>query len=151
MTASFVSRPKRLGTRLTSALAVLVFLGALSTTSAPADSIVLTGAGSERDAALGADELARLSLPALGANPAAAAAIHSAADIVIFPSTAPVRDHRATRSLKTVSTEPINKDEAAALAVPEPTTLLLGLTSTLVLGSLSWKRRLTHHHHPSRI
>lgn len=150
MTASFVSRAKRLGTRLASALAALVFLGALSTTSAPADSIALTGAASERETALSADELARLSLPALGANPVAAAAIHSAAGIVIFPSDAPIRDHRATRSLKTVSTEPINQGEAAALAVPEPTTLILGLTSTLVLGSLSWKRRLAHHH-PSRV
>lgn len=152
MAASFASRPKRLGAGVAltaTILAALVFLGAFPATAVQGEPIALSSANLERGVAVGVDELARLSLPALGASPVAAAAIHSAASVVIFPSEGPIQDLRAKRSLKAVSTEPKNEDEPAALAVPEPTTLILGLTSTLVLGSLSWKRRLTHHH-PSR-
>jgi len=156
MAASFVSKLKRRDRRLAprvSGLAALALLGMISTGSTRGESVALTRGApvlSDRGASIGADDLADLSLPALGASPAAAAAIHSATTALIPPSDELLQSgiHLERESPDAAALE---RDEAemAKLAVPEPATLVLGLTSTLVLGSLSWKRRLTAHQ-PSR-
>jgi len=126
-------------------LVAAALVGAIPTASAWGESVVLSGTApglAGHEASIEAVELAGLSLPALGATPAAAAAIHSSATALIPLSDPPPPSRR--RAPAAVAAEP-KAAAATKLTVPEPTALVLGLTSTLVLGSLSWKRRLTHH------
>ncbi len=143
MAASFA--PKVLG------LVALALIGTIMMALARAESVTLTRKSSnpaDRGAAAGVDELAGLSLQTLHPSPAAAAALHLAVDAVTPPSDRPLPSgRRAPETPGDVSPKPTEAEAAKLAAVPEPTAMVLGLTSTLILGSLSWKRRLAH---PSR-
>lgn len=152
MAASLLSRPRRPGARFSPAIPMLatsLFIGTISSTSTQAEPVTLNGAAYESGVALAADELAGLSLPVLGASPVSAATIHSSAAILISPPGATIPNQSGTRPLGAASEKPNDEKEVDAPVVPEPASLILGLTSTLVLGSLSWKRRLTRHHQAS--
>lgn len=153
MAASSAPRSKRRSRRFASKFFGLIapaMVGGMLTAPARGESVVLTRtspAFAGHEASIEVGDLAGLTFPALGATPATAATIHSAATALIPLADPPPPSRRRLPAV--VPLEPADEADAARLAIPEPTALVLGLTSTLVLGSLSWKRRLTHHH-PAR-
>lgn len=151
MDASTAPSPKRCAPRFAPKVLGLItsaLFGMMLLATARGESVALTGKSpvpADGGAAVEVDALAGLGLQTLDATPAAAAALQLTVDAVTPPADRPGLDRR-----RAAEAPPPEPNEAAAVklaAVPEPAALVLGLTSTLILGSLSWKRRLAH---PSR-
>ena len=121
-------------------------MGMIPLAPARGESVALTRTAAAHEPSTGMDILAGPGFQTAAVSPSIASALQLAAEVVVPPPDQPHSGPRGAAMAPAGPPTPRRRDgePPKLVAVPEPTAMFLGLTSTLILGSLSWKRRLVH-------